>query len=201
MQYILMAPFLLLLSNKRSRFVKGFVLSSLLQAVLSLVLVGFEELLSYPGFLLFTNRPEYAVKFHRMVSIHAMMKTMNFFDAYSAGLVWLINFAVFFVVLYVFLKRYKKSKFEASFASAVLLSIPFSAHVFLQDLVFLLVPFFILLRLYQKSEGTRRKNFYLEVALFTYLIPFVVFFGNISYASLAIVGMGLLLLMKNPDYT
>lgn len=178
-QYFLIFPFLFILSRKKKRFLAGFSLSVLVVILLSILIQGWQSLLSFPQFLTITEGAEYGSRYWHMVTIVGFLRSLNLENDFSL----IVNLSLYVFSIYLFIKSYEVAKFNTYFSIAMILAVIFSIHSLQHDLVILAIP----LAFWIKNLLSRKK-FVLVI------IPIVVLFlasslANHSWISLALVGL------------
>ena len=172
--YILMLPFIFLITDKRRRYFSGVLISVGVLFVTSVILAGFEAVLSYPEFLFATENLKYGVPLLYLFSFVSNLLNVPVIGGYDYYFLLTINFILYFAGLLLFFKEYKQIGLERSFVVATLLSLVFGVHVLLHDLTLLLIPIFILLNLHYKKDKNK-VPYGLFVVVILFLLPLVVF--------------------------
>lgn len=161
-QFIFLVPFLLILSSERKKYLLGFLYSGFVILAISVFVSGPEWIIEYPKFLLATETPSFGSRLSGMWTFLATLNELGL----SAS--FLTNGAFYFSALALYFRSYKGEKLDLFFASAVLLTLFFSMHLFSHDLVLILVPLLILLNKFLKDKQDKK---YLYVFSFLYFLP------------------------------
>ncbi len=171
-QYIIAAPFFLILTPDRKRFLYGLAASSLFVIIASIYLSDVKTILNYPDFLLATENASFLERSQRMFTISSsLFYNLPLEIGYNSALY--LNAALYLLGYYLFLKRYKLVTVDLAFVSATLFSLLFAVHVLEHDLSILLVPIFILMNLAFQHSGLDRK-LKLTYAALLFCLPFIV---------------------------
>lgn len=171
-QYVIAAPFFLLLSSDKRRFVYGFLIVILVLIIGSIYLSGIDSLLKYPEFLLETENASFGERPQRMFTISSsLFYNLPWEIGYKYSLY--LNALFYFLIYLLFLKRYQSVDYRMAFVSATLFSLLFAVHVFEHDLSILLVPIFILMNFAFQRSG-RDKKLKLTYATLLFFLPFIV---------------------------
>lgn len=156
LQYITVIPFLFLLSKKRLVFFKGLLVSSFLILAVSVYITGIEGLLSYPSFLLGTESYAFGSKFRNMFSLASFLLD-NFPNSIDLTQALLLNAVSYLILLFLFFKNFKKISLKLAFAVSFVFGVVSSAHVYNYDLVLLIIPTIVLIKLFLSSDRKRSK--------------------------------------------
>lgn len=150
--FLLFFPFLFLLAKARIKFTKGLIAGGLFILVSSVISLGFGWIKNYPHFLSATESPDFGSRPERMWTFVGLFRQLKFLEN-SDSVLLAVNIILYFLVLYLFWKRYKKLKFDRGFVAASMLFIFFSIHFLTHDLSFLLVSIFVLFNLKKYAWG------------------------------------------------
>lgn len=176
-QYALITPFVYLFVKNKPRFLIGFLFSLVSILLVSVYLSGLDSLLSYPQFLLLTERASFGSPPSHVFGLTSALVSLPLFSSFSYRDILILNGGLYLVVLFLFFERYKLVRLSQTFASATLFSLVFSPHVLVHGLTILLVPIFIFLNEFFRLKGDK-KVFVSLLALLLFLIPIVTW--NIS---------------------
>ncbi len=138
-QYLLITPFLFLLSKGKS-FLMGLIVSALVILAVSFLVSGFTGLAKYPHFIAATENPIYGSRIWHYYTLDSALKMVGFGDKSAV-----LNFFLYltFFVLFVFRKKFLS--FDRIFVFITLCAILFSVHSLTHDSAILLLPIFILM--------------------------------------------------------
>lgn len=192
-QYVVILPFLFLLSEKRIDFLKGLSLFSLVITVINIYLSGIDALLSYPSFITSSENPEYGNRAYQMFTIHGSLSYLFFNSKLNDPREFIINLLGYSASLFLFIKRYKKLTFDYSFIASIFLTILFSTHTLTHDLTILLIPLFILTHQI-KSIKEIKPTFKLLISFFLFIFPLSILFGKVIIGVFIFLLLTLLLL-------
>ncbi|MBU0570059.1 DUF2029 domain-containing protein, partial [Patescibacteria group bacterium] len=189
LQYLILLPFLLLLTGNKKRFMLGLILSSIVLLFLSVYISGWHSLWGYPQFLLQTEKVGFGSNLSGMLTFHVAITDLSLLSNSLTGFSFVGNAVVYFATLVIFTKRYKEVGLRKSFVSAVLFSIVFSVHSWPHDLTLLLVPIFILFDSALSKNGVN-KNLDLFFGVLLFLLPMVRHLFKSYYLSFAMFATG-----------
>jgi hypothetical protein len=170
-QYIIAVPFFLMLSKEKRRFLTGFLATSFVIMLSSLLLSGFESILKYPSFLILSENEFFAGNSQRMLTIGSTLHYGLFEGVFNFRKVLYLNFALYILIFVIFLARYRKARLDLSFAAATIFSLLFAVHVLEHDLSILLVPALITL-----DTGLRYglRELHLILTTLIFILPLIV---------------------------
>lgn len=165
--YLLLTPFIFVISKDKKSLIKGFVTSTLLLFVVSILLAGPHFIGDYLKLILATENEIYGTRIHGMYSLIAallfvsgQLKLVN--TTFVLGLI-LLGYSI---VFYFFRKNYKRIRLEWNFVFMAFAFLLFSRHVFTQDLTILTFPLlFILFILNEVLVKGLRQHFSLFIWL------------------------------------
>ncbi|OGM57919.1 hypothetical protein A2955_00090 [Candidatus Woesebacteria bacterium RIFCSPLOWO2_01_FULL_37_19] len=189
-QYIIILPFLLLLSKNKKLFLLGVSLSFLCLLVLNIAVLGVGPFTRYPNFLLATETSIFGSDTGLSYTFYSFLRDSYLTRSLDKFPLIFINFSAYALVFYIFLKQKVNILFEDGFSLAVLVMIFFSLHSLSFDLTMLLIPLFILLNRVAKTDSFKINQDTLFVAVLFFL-PWLNYFKNYIYVELilAIVGI------------
>lgn len=193
-QYILIVPFIVLLSGKKIYTSVAFGAGAALLMSISIVIVGKGFLVEYLSFLEVTNTQSYGNDFRDMFSLYALLK-LYLGDVISEQYLYFINLAAYLLALVLFYLRsrnLKRESYNALFMAAVFFMMVFSIHVLIQDLVFSLIFFFALFGGLVHNKVSTKWGHLLLFGL--YLMPVLMPFDASPYASVFLLLLGLVLI-------
>lgn len=169
-QLIALLPFIYLLSTNRKKFISGFVLSSIVLLIISLQVIGFPGLLSYPGFIFKTENGLYGSNLWDSFSLASLLSWLGINRS------WLLILNIFLYTLAVlfFNIKLKRRSFEQNFVILSILVPLFSVHFLAHDLTILNVTILILFnRYYQLRKNAGQVIFFVAALLYS-LIFFLI---------------------------
>jgi hypothetical protein len=139
-QYLFAVPFFAFLVSDFKKFAKGFSLTAATLGFLSFLVSG-AGVFSYPGFLLLTERAEYGSVPVKILTVFSVFRIL------TGSLLWALvfNMLICLLVLYFFLKMKKFFSLEVDFGIIVLFTLLFGIHMTDNELILLLLPFFLML--------------------------------------------------------
>ncbi len=184
-QYLIAVPFIFVLTKGKRNYLFGFIFASLAIVLSSIYLSGAEALLSYPSFLLSSENASFANRAQRMFTFSSTLFYLPpiFNLGYKHALY--INGGLYFLIYYLYTKRYQRIKVDNAYSSGVLFTLLFGVHVLEHDLSLLLIPILILLN-----------NTELNLALILFILPLVILISPVAGTLTTFVMATLLLYEK-----
>lgn len=169
-QYVIFVPFLVILTKDKKALLKGFLASSGVIFLSSVLISGWDFFSAYPQYVLSMQRPEFGIRVHDMFTLFAFAEQIPSLSFLSSGALMAFNLIFYLFALYFFSKKISKKSLNLSFATAVLLTLLFAVHGVNHDLALLLIPIFVLLNIMKSKKGLKIAG---KTALFTlFLVPF-----------------------------
>jgi hypothetical protein len=163
-QYLVILPFLLLAIPEKRKLALGFLTASSVLVFVTLLRVGYKNIVDYPFFLLSTENPQFGSFPASSLSLLSLWQSVGFKVTES----YILTIVCYMVTLLVFAEGSKKMGLRISFLIAIILMPVFGIHFGLYDLAFLLVPMGFLLHLFL----TKRKMIDLFELVILFFTPF-----------------------------
>jgi len=169
-QYLLFIPTIFLKIDKKKEFLKGFLLGILFVFSFSVILIGFRGLLSYPSFLIMTETSDFGSNFRSFQSIYPYLR--EFFG----NLEWIffidliLNFVLYGIFLLFFSSKKKNISLEAAVSLGVVSTLIFGLHIYIHDLVLLLIPLFIIVGRFV----SKYRIFLFTLSFMILLLPYII---------------------------
>ncbi len=110
-----------------------------------------------------------------MFTLYGALKTLFLTKNLSNFLLTSANFVLYILTLVIFAKRSKREKFDEMFSASLVLTIFFSLHALVHDLVILLVPIFIFLN--KLAKKTLDLSSYKGLVVLFFLLPLIILFN------------------------
>jgi hypothetical protein len=165
-QYLLFTPFLLLFVKDKRKYLLGFFLTVLLHVLISGLLVGFNNLLSYFHFLKSTEIYIYGSDPYSQISLSALLFNISVYVTALKGKEYVISAFFYFLAFLYYAKVYSpKLRLQLLFALPLLILF-FSPHVWEYDLTLILPSFFYLLSFSRRQI----KSFFFTPVFFLVLL-------------------------------
>jgi hypothetical protein len=140
-QHLLAVSLILCLVNDKRTFLKGFVFSTMIIALISLRVVGFNTFINYPKFVMMSENLENADQMFSLQSFFDQLPTIN----HLVEITTIASLVFYLFILFAFYRRSKKLSFEVNISVLFILSCIASIHVLAHDLVVFQIPAMFLL--------------------------------------------------------
>jgi hypothetical protein len=186
MQIFLSLAFFLLLLFPKIRLFWGFFTGIILSLIISLLLVGIDNLISYPSYLINSETLEFGSHIYDFQSLPSIFLRLLPDSVSRPVLSWGLSFLAF--VFVVFLLKTKTLFFppRQKLAVAAILSPLFAFHTPDYELVLYLFPIFFLLHCYFTHPRLSRNYVFFWLALFIFLACQSFFFSSFNAFSVPI---------------
>lgn len=188
-QYLIITPFLFFILKEKKKFIVALASSVLIQIILSLLLVGWEGLQKYPGFIINTESAFYRSDIYSQMSISSFLHYINSILGFSKMTVYSVNAILYLVFLFIFAAHAQNTPFKNSFSSASLFTLALTPHAWEFDLVLILLPIIFLLDLIlkkgRKKIGRRLAAAILLSLFFSWMPRFIFYPFATSFILLA----------------
>lgn len=183
--FIILIPYFFLLAKDKKAYLRGIVPMGLLFFIVSVFLTkGLETIFYYPKFLIFTETAEFGSMPEFYVGLPSFLAKLGIVDNFSSYQVFAWNMAFYIIGLLVFWVLQGPKNKDAAFMSAILLSVVFSYHNYVHDLVILILPilqlFYVARDYYQKNKKIALDLIFVATILFS--LPLLGFL-NINFMS------------------
>lgn len=188
-QLLVSLPFFFMLSKHKWRFLKHFLLGAFIIYIVSAMISEPGWVTNYIRFIIDTEGKtfgSYNTRYSTLTSFIYFV-TRNRFQVLD-NLVYGINFLLYGVILFVFTLRLKRLSFRRAFASSILLSLPFSVHLYNHDLIYMIIPFYLILVNVKGESSLSIKGIILAgiflgplIAIKNSIIVFVIIFASGLY--------------------
>ena len=195
-QLITLLPLIFLIAKNKKKFTSGFILSSIVLSIISILPVGLSGLLNYPGFIMQTENSSYGSNLWDSFSLTSWLSQLGF----DGARLLIANAFLYFCALVFFSLNLKKRNLEQNFVIASVLAAFFAVHFLAHDLTILNVAILVLsIRCYVlgKNDG---KDLFSDAALIYSLIFFlaipVVFGAKLNLSPFALILTVLLLIRQ-----
>ena len=192
-QYLIIFPFLFILTKNKHRFISGALLSFSILLLISGWVSGPAALLNYPAFILSTENPHHRTYANHMGSLNSLLSLP--FLSLSPFSILIFNGLLYLFFLVLFIQRYRLIGFEQSFAAAVLLSMLFAIHVLSPDWALLLIPTYLM------TNQSLTKNDHKAIPILVFSVIFIstsALFSNRMVAVIFLVFLAIILLFYQP---
>lgn len=197
-QYVILFAYLLALTTQRKKFLKGFLLGSIVILGVSLFLSKGGILTSYFPFIFSVQKPELGTRMADMLTLHASLSQI--FKTISYKHIFIINSLLFLVSLTVFYLKRKKLKFEEAFAVAIIFTLVFSVHSVNYDYALLLIPIFYLLNEYKHYKNLSHSKLLALLLLLLLPILFISTTANTGLLVPYLLFLSIYLILKKDGY-
>jgi hypothetical protein len=183
-QYLLLLPFAFIMACDKRMFVKGFLITFATVLLLSIVVSDIVFPFDYLAFLSQTDSPDFGNRPWRMFTLMPILYSLGL----QKAMTFLVNGALYLLVLLVYGVRYlskmKSGQLGIFFAVSVVLTVFFSLHVLVHDLVIFVVPILILFERIINTDRKSRKALLISVIMILFLLPYVSLLGQVGWLSL-----------------
>jgi hypothetical protein len=192
-QLLVFVPFLVLLSKRRAVYVLGFLLVSMVLLVVSMFISGADFYRDYFILLQSTHtesellRSGVVIMYSLFALIEITFPSLGLIGRY--GINFLVYFAAF-VIFAAFYKKFKRPDNPIFFAIALIFSVVFCVHIYLHDMLLLLIPVFVCFNKYLSERDWR----YLLAGGVVYFLPYLGEHRFTPYFSLLLLFVGVVLL-------
>ncbi len=175
-QLLVSIPFLYVVTRKKTRFLHGFLLS--------VIIIYFASaLISEPGWVMKYIKFIFDTEGSMFGSDKLMYSTFSSFIynltqwhfSISDSLVYMVSLFLFAVVFCVFAVKSRGDSMNKAYASALLLSLPLAIHIYNHDLIYLIIPFYLILNIKLKAP----KFFKIMVLVGIFLAPMIANFNSV----------------------
>ena len=162
-------PFFFLITKDKKNFLLGVFLASLFLFLLSVVLVGFKELLQFPFYTLSSEvnlrgiAPEVIVN----VDLFLIFTPIVRYLSQSPWYTYLYGLTLYLIVLLIYAKKLNTVSYKYLYFSAVIFLVIFSYHTYPYDYALLLVP---LMGLFGQAFGRKKTSLTLSILVILLLI-------------------------------
>jgi len=197
-QFLLLVPFLILITKGKTKFIFGFLSSSAAIFLFSLLLFKGEFVSSYLSFLSQTETPAFGSRYWHMFSFYGALQSL--FPLVDRNIFLVLNGFLYVFSLYLFNRKISNLTFDRLFSIGILFTSVFSLHTLVHDLIVFLIPIFILLSELFSQKTKSQVKFYLRTILITlYFLPLIILSGRASISALVILFIAFLLLFPKSN--
>jgi hypothetical protein len=186
-QYLVSLPILFLISQRKAKFLKGFLLGTFLLLLLSFILVGFDNLVKYPSFILQTESVAFGSGLGDFSTLFSFFYTIVDYFKLPSSYAYILNFVLYALFILLFSKRIKRLDLSVAFSICVLSTLSFSVHAWDHDLVLILLSIFLLLGYFRGTfnKHNKKKTFYIILVISVVILYFSCLLSRLSYPFIA----------------
>lgn len=177
-QFLLSLPFLFFLSENKKKFLRGLLVVLVPVVIVSLAITGLNGINSYPKFLVASETSYFGSPEQRMFTIFSLIRNSELFAGVSLHKILAINLFIYFAMVALYFKFYKKVALELSFSSLLIFVLVFSVHLGLHDLGILTIVILMMMNLSIKYSRTRL--IYGLIAAFLFIFPYFFRSGSVK---------------------